>query len=231
MTTETDRIKCRARGISLGIFASDSGGLRHAAVTAASWGCEILHFDVMDGVFTPQMTGGPGFIKALDVGLLRDVHLMIQNPARHVASYVQAGADIIIVHAEATGAAEALAAIRAAAKTAGRAVLAGIGLMPGTRPDDVADLFDLGLDAVLVLSLDPRSAEPPDITGACSRLSALRRRYGPKGPILVFDGGVTFDSIDEIAACQPDMIVSGSAILAAKDPETAFRAMSAAGGT
>jgi ribulose-phosphate 3-epimerase len=223
-----DDLKARARGISLGLFAADPGDLRSAARDAAAWGCGILHFDVMDGVFVPAMTGGPGFVKALDVGLLRDVHLMVEAPARHVESYVGAGADMITVHAEAAGAADAIAAIRTAVDAAGRPVLAGLGLMPGTSLEQASDLLDLKPDLILVLSLDPRTKAPPDVTVACARLKALRERLGPQGPVLAFDGGVTLESINEISRCRPDMVVSGSAVLGAQNPARAFEAMAGA---
>lgn len=223
--TPHDKLKHRSRGISLGLFAADFGNLRHAAQGAADWGCDILHFDVMDGVFVPQMTAGPGLIKSLDTGQLRDVHLMIKDPARHAVSYVDAGADMIVVHAEAAGAADAIAAIRQAADKAARPVLAGLGLMPGTSLEDAGGLLDLDPDMILVLSLDPRSRDAPDIGAACARIADLKRRFGPDGPVLAFDGGVTLDSISQIAACQPDMIVSGSAVLKAPDPARAFQAM------
>ncbi|MFT7594299.1 MAG: ribulose-phosphate 3-epimerase [Paracoccaceae bacterium] len=221
-------LKARTHGISLGVFAADLGALRASAQDAIGWGCDVLHFDVMDGVFVPQMIGGPGFVKALNTGAVLDVHLMIDHPERHVASYVAAGADAITVHAEAPGAAQAIATIRAAAAKAGRPVLAGLGLMPGTRLEDVADLLAMAPDMILVLSLDPRSTAAPDIAVACARITELRDHLGPDGPVLAFDGGVKLASIAEIAACQPDLIVSGSAVFKADDPEHAFRVMAGA---
>ncbi len=221
----THSLRARAHGISLGLYAADMGDLRNAANAAVGWGCDILHFDVMDGVFVQGMTAGPGFVSALDTGALRDVHLMVENPADHVASYVKAGADLITVHAESNGTGEAIAAIRAAAD---RPVMAGLALMPGTSLEQVSDLLDMGPDMILVLSLDPRTKNPPDITAACTRITELRARFGEDGPMLAFDGGVTLDTIAEIAACAPDMIVSGSAVLGAPDPKSAYRAMAEA---
>lgn len=216
-------LKARSRGISLGIMAADLGDLRHAAEQTAQWGCGILHFDVMDGVFVPGMTAGPGFVKALGAGQMRDVHLMVDQPSRHVESYVQAGADIITVHAEATGAADAIITLRQAAGAAGRPVLAGLALMPGTPLDDIADLLALSPDLILVLSLDPRTNAAPDIAQACARL--LRLRQMAPDALLAFDGGVTLDSIHEIALATPDMVVSGSAVFGAADPISAFKTM------
>ncbi len=211
-------LKSRAKGISLGLFAADLGNLRRAAQNVAEWDCDILHFDIMDGVFVPQMIGGPGFVAAMDLGLLRDVHLMVQDPAAHVESYIKAGADMITVHAESDNATEAIKIIQASK----RPVMAGLALVPGTTLEDAAPLLALNPDMILVLSLDPRGT-PADITAACARLTALRE-IAPDA-MLAFDGGVTLDSIAEIAACAPDMVVSGSAVLGAKKPKRAFAAM------
>ncbi len=211
-------LKSRAKGISLGLFAADLGNLRRTAQNVAEWDCDILHFDIMDGVFVPQMIGGPGFVAAMDLGLLRDVHLMVQNPAAHVESYIKAGADMITVHAESDNATEAIKIIQASK----RPVMAGLALVPGTTLEDAAPLLALNPDMILVLSLDPRGT-PADITAACARLTELRETV--PDTMLAFDGGVTLDSITEIAACAPDMVVSGSAVLGAKKPKRAFAAM------
>ncbi|MCF6232252.1 MAG: ribulose phosphate epimerase [Rhodobacteraceae bacterium] len=219
-------LKSQCRGVSLGIMAADQGHLRLAARQTAAWGCKILHFDVMDGVFVPAMTAGPANVKALNNGQLRDVHLMINAPFTHVASYVAAGADMITVHAEASDAGAAITAIRTAADTADRPVLAGLALMPGTSLPQVADLLGLSPDLILILSLDPRSNTPPDITTACDRVAELRR-IAPHA-VLAFDGGVTLETLPEIAAAAPDMIVSGSAVFGAKNPQSAFETMTRA---
>jgi len=218
-----DALKSRSRGISLGIMAADQGHLRLAARQSAAWGCKILHFDVMDGVFVPAMTAGPGNVNALNNGQLHDVHLMVNSPSAHVASYVKAGADMITVHAEAPDAADAITAIRAAALKADRPVLAGLALMPGTTLAQAAGLLAMSPDLILILSLDPRSNTPPDITTACARVTELRA-LAPDA-VLAFDGGVTLETLPEIAAAAPDVIVSGSAVFGAKNPQSAFEIM------
>lgn len=224
----TDDLKRRVRGISLGLYAANLAALGAAADTARGWGCEIVHFDEMDGNFVPAMVGGPGFVKAAGDSLLRDVHLMIARPSAHVAAYVEAGADIVTIHAEAPDAAEAIAGIRRAAAARNRPVLAGLGVMPGTDLDGVADLLALAPDLIAVLSLDPRDGTPADIAAAKARLRDLRQRTAATRPVMAFDGGVTPDTIAEIAAAAPDLIVSGSAVFKADDPQSAFAAMQAA---
>lgn len=219
-------LKDRFRGVSLGILAADLARLQDAAIVAQGWGAEILHFDVMDGEFVPALTCGPGFVKALGLGMLRDVHLMVAHPARHIDSFANAGADLIVVHAEAPDAAEALAGVRTASARLDRPIMAGLALLPTTTLHEAEPLLALNPDLVLLVALDPRRAKSLDIAGTCAKLSALRARGG--GAILAFDGGVTASSIAEVAACGPDMVVSGSAVFAAADPVAAFAGINAA---
>ena len=221
-------LRRRCRGVSAGIFAADVGKLRQAAIAVASWGGTLLHFDVMDGVFVPAITGGPSFVKALAAGMARDVHLMVDRPSRHVSAFANAGADIITVHAEADDAADALKLVRSASDRLQRPILAGLALMPGTSIDSAAPLLALKPDLILVLSLDPRSGAAPEIAGACAKLDALAERTAAWAPWLAFDGGVTAASIDAVSRSRPDIVVSGSAIFAAPDPAQAFRDLTAA---
>ena len=220
-----EKLRERARGISLGLYAGDLAALGETARRARAWGAEILHFDEMDGNFAPPFLGGAPLVDAVRRAVpeaFLDVHLMHTRPTSQVPAYLGAGADLISVHAEAEGAAEALAAIRAAE----RPVLSGLALAPGSEPDPA--LLTMA-DVVLVLSLDPREMSRPDIAAACRRLVALRRSItAGNPPLFAFDGGVTLATIEEIAAARPDMIVSGSAIMKADDPRAAFGRMAAA---
>ncbi len=226
-TSSANELRARCRGISAGIFAAPLDNLGEAARRLAGWGGRILHFDVMDGVFVPQMTAGPGFVKALGEGMLRDVHLMVARPDEHVAAFAEAGADIITVHAEATAAARALAAIRAASSDLGRPILAGLATMPDTPLDRVKRLLQLAPDLILVLALDPRIDERPNLAEAGARLRVLRDMSAPERPLMAIDGGVTVATITDAAIAGPDIIVSGSAIFRAPAPEVAFHHLAA----
>ncbi len=207
----------------MGIFAGDLCNLTSEAEDAWRWGCRILHFDVMDGVFVPQLTGGAGFLSGLAGGMVKDVHLMVHRPADHVAHFVAAGADIVTVHAESEGADVAIDKIRSAAMGANREVLAGVSLMPETSFEDAKHVLSKGPDLFLVLALDPRNKEPADIVRACCRVEAVRKRF--PNCLVAFDGGVTLETMPEIARVQPDIVVSGSAIMGAQDRRETFRSM------
>jgi len=226
--TAAESLRRRCFGVSAGIFAADAGKLQEAALAVASWGGTLLHFDVLDGVFAPAITGGPLFVKALATGIARDVHLMVDRPSRHVATFADAGADIITVHAEADDAADALKSVRSASDRLQRPILAGLGLMPDTSVESAAPLLALKPDLILVLALDPRSGTPPEIARACEKLAVLAKRTAAWAPLLAFDGGVTAATIAAVSSCRPDIVVSGSAIFAAPDPAQAFRRVAAA---
>ena len=215
-------LKQRCRGVSAGIYAASLGALADSTRALADWGGQLVHFDVMDGVFVPQLTAGPDFVAALDTGLVRDVHLMVERPETHIARFAKAGADSITVHVESLGAAKALEDIRAASAESGRPILAGLAIMPGTPLETLAPLLELAPDLILVLALDPRDTAPPCVADAAERVRAIRKMAAPVQPLLAIDGGITEKTIAEAAKARPDIIVSGSAIFRAPDPAAAF---------
>lgn len=219
----TKALKDRARGISAGILAADPSRLGEAAAQAADGGATLLHFDVMDGVFVPQITAGPAFVAAIGKGMLRDVHLMVADPLRHVAPFVAAGADIVTVHAEAATAGPALRAIRAEADRAGRPVLAGLAVMPGTSLAEAIRLLPEAPDLILSLAIDPRLPDPADIALGGRRMQALARAAADMGssPVLAFDGGITAATLSEALTFRPDILVAGSAIFRSESPAAA----------
>lgn len=224
-SVELDTLRQRSRGISVGLYAAPLGSLSDAVRQVAGWGGRIAHFDVMDGVFVPQFTAGPGFVAGLGSDMVRDVHLMVADPAAQVDAFADAGADIITIHAEAPTAKEALDSVRAASERLGRPILAGLAVMPGTPLDSLAPLLDPMPDLFLVLALDPRDGSPADLGHASERMRALAEMVAPARPLMAIDGGVTEATIAAAAEAGPDMIVSGSAIFRAVDPEAAFRAL------
>lgn len=218
-------LRARCHGLSAGIFAANAADLGASVAGLAGWGGDLLHFDVMDGVFVPQITAGPAFVAALGAGMLRDVHLMVASPLRHVAAFARAGADLISVQAEAPDAAEALVALRQAEAGLARPILAGLAVMPGTPLESLGPLLALQPDLILVLAVDPRNSAPADLDLANQRLRLLREMTKDFAPLLAIDGGVTTKTIALAAATGPDVIVSGSAIFGATDPSAAFAAL------
>ena len=137
--------------LSPSILAADPLRLGQAARMAQDAGCDELHFDVMDGHFVPNLTFGPHILKAMKQELpqiVYDVHLMLDNPAEFVDPFIDAGADILTVHAEADGFDRALDRIRE------RGVRTGASVRPATPVECLRDALSR-LDRVLLMTVEP----------------------------------------------------------------------------
>ncbi len=190
---------------------------------------EIVHVDVMDGVFCPQTTVGPPFIKAIKTPLLKDAHLMIVDPIDKVADYVAAGADIVTFPVESTRHPHRVLQVLGKAENAndpGRGIIRGVGLNPGTPVSAIEPLLD-ELEYVLVLAVNPGWGGQKFIESTERRLAeaaALIARSG-RQIMLGADGGVTKENVSRIAAMGPNLIVTGSAVFDGKTPAENARFM------
>lgn len=183
-----------------------------------------LHVDVMDGHYVPNITYGPALVRALrarypDAHL--DVHLMVRDVDRLIDIFIDAGADVLTVHAEsATHIHRTLKAIRAAGITP------GVSINPGTPVCAIEPVLDeTGL--VLVMSVDPGFAAQsfiPSVLGKVHELIRLREVHGSSYMIEI-DGGANEDNARAIAEAGCDVIVAGSAVFGAADPAEAARAI------
>jgi ribulose-phosphate 3-epimerase len=185
-------------------------------------GVKLLHVDVMDGCFCPMMTVGPPFIKAMKTSLLKDVHLMINEPLEKLDSYVAAGADMITVHVESCRHVHRVLqklGEMTNANDSERGILRGIALNPGTPLEVVTPLID-ELEMVFLLAVNPGWSGQKFIPATRNRLSRLKQIiHNSKKDILVgIDGGVTRNNIADIARMNADIIVTGSAVFDGKAP-------------
>lgn len=206
--------------LSVGINSADLLHLGRDLDALVTAGVKRFHVDVMDGVFCPQMAGGPELVRAVaSAGLDVDLHLMIDAPQAKLAPYLLAGARRITFHVEATNHPHRVLEEIVAAGGAG-----GVALNPGTPLGVVEPLLDQ-LDQLLLLTIDPGwpgqelSAQTP------KRIRAAQQLIGDADTLLAVDGAITSANLATIAALGPDVIVSGSAIFASDDPEGAARAM------
>jgi ribulose-phosphate 3-epimerase len=193
----------------------DFGHLADEIARVEAAGAPGLHLDVMDGHFVPNLSYGLPIIETVRrlTKLPLETHLMITEPEQYVGRYVDAGADLVTIHVEATeDPAAALGLIRACGAAA------GLALNPDT-PLSAIDRFLSDCDSVLVMSVNPgfggQSFEPV----ALDKLRALSNRPGPK-PLLEIDGGIHDETICAAAEAGAQMFSVGSAIFHAKDYRT-----------
>ena len=197
------------------ILSADFARLGADVKETEAGGAGLIHIDVMDGHFVPNITIGPGVTAALRkiTDLPLDCHLMIAEPDRYVGDFVKAGADMISVHVEAaTHLHRTLQRIREGG------VKAGVVLNPST-PLSALDEILGDVDFVLLMSVNPGFGGQKLIPSVLEKARRLRRRLDDEAPgvRIEIDGGVTVDNVTEVAACGVDMIVSGSAIFGSGD--------------
>ena len=208
--------------ISVGILTADLMSLGSELKLMDTAGVKLLHIDVMDGCFCPMMTVGPPFIKAMKTPLLKDLHLMIEDPLDKLDSYVAAGADMITVHVESCRHIHRVLqklGEMANANDPNRGILRGIALNPGTPLEVITPLID-EVEMIFLLAVNPGFSGQKFIPSTQGRLSRLRQMIcNAKKDILVgVDGGITRDNIVDIARMDADIIVTGSAVFDGKTP-------------
>jgi len=216
--------------VSVGLLTADLLALGSELKVLEDAGVRIAHVDVMDGCFTPMMTVGPPFVKALRTPLLKDVHLMIREPLDKVGDYVAAGADIITVHQESTihvhRVLQALGQVRHAGD-ASRRIVRGIALNPGT-PVSVLEPLLPEVEMVVLLAVNPGWGGQAFIQGTFGRLRQVRQLAASAGRddlVVCVDGGVTRANAAEIAGAGADLLVTGSAVFDGRQAGANARAM------
>lgn len=201
--------------IAPSLLSADFGRLAEEIRAVEKAGADLLHLDVMDGRFVPNITIGPPVVAAIRkaASLPLDVHLMIVEPERYLEAFAAAGADVITVHAEATPHLQrAVARIRELGKKA------GVALNPGTSLSGVEWVLT-DVDMVLVMTVNPGfggQAYIPSMTGKIELLRSQLLRSGLAVDIEV-DGGIKDDNVAKVVKAGANVIVSGSGIFGTKD--------------
>jgi ribulose-phosphate 3-epimerase len=195
------------------ILAADLSRLGDQVEEAMRAGVEHIHVDVMDGHFVPVITFGPIIVRALrpladQYGTLLDVHLMIEQPERHLEEFAQAGADILTVHVETCPHLH---------RTVQR--IRELGLRPGVTLNPATPLVSLEeilpeVDLVLVMSVNPGFGGQRYIPRSTTRIRRLRHMLAEIGSTadLQVDGGLKTGNVAEVVAAGANVIVAGSAI-------------------
>ena len=198
------------------ILSADFARLAEQVQAAAEGGGTVVHVDVMDGHFVPNITIGPPVVRSLRKAteLPLDCHLMIENPDQYIPEFADAGADWISVHQEACRHLNrTLHLIR------GHGAQAGVVINPATPVETLSEVLDI-VDYVLVMSVNPGFGGQKFIPGAMGkirRLAELRAERRLNYRIEV-DGGVGLDTVAEVVRAGAEILVAGNAIFGAGDP-------------
>ncbi|HEY9073028.1 MAG TPA: ribulose-phosphate 3-epimerase, partial [Desulfobaccales bacterium] len=197
------------------ILSADFGRLAEQVHLAEQAGVDWIHVDVMDGHFVPNITIGPDVTRAIKkaTSLPLDVHLMIENPERYVKDFVEAGADWLGIHVEATVHLERL--IQQIKELGAKATVT---LNPATPLDHLEYVLS-EVDMVLLMTVNPGFSGQKFIRGVLPKVRELRQRIDrEKLPVLIeVDGGVSTKTVGDIVAAGADVLVSGSGIFGGGD--------------
>lgn len=216
------QIKRNAPTISVGMLTADLLNLGQNIEWMEKAGVKLLHFDVMDGQFCPMLTMGAPVVKAVKTSMLKDVHLMIEEPLDHLSSFISAGADIITFHVESTRHPHRVLQVLGDAENANdasRGVLRGIALNPGTPLSVVKPLLP-DADLVLLLAVNPGWGGQSFIPSVMDKLNELKKRVQDFNPeaLIMIDGGINKSNIEQFKTSCVDLIVTGSAVFDGKTP-------------
>lgn len=199
--------------IAPSILSADFSRLGSELVDIAS--ADLVHFDVMDGHFVPNLTFGLDVLRAVKAAtsLPVDAHLMISNPDEMVEKYLDAGADIVSFHYEATAHAHRLVSL-----IHERGAVASVALNPATPVYALEPIID-DLDMVLVMTVNPGFAGQRFIESSTRKLRRLRRMCDEHGvnPMIEVDGGLSAQNASEVTRAGANVIVAGSAVFGAAD--------------
>jgi ribulose-phosphate 3-epimerase len=202
------------------ILSADFGRMREQVTEVLDAGARVVHIDVMDGHFVPVITFGPKMVADI-AGVIHerdafaDVHLMIEEPERHIAQFAEAGADSITVHAETCPHLH-----HTVHQIADLGCRAGVTLNPATPVDAISEAAQYA-DVLLCMSVNPGWGGQSFIPATLHRLPRIRELAGP-GVAVEVDGGVARDTAADVYRAGANILVAGSAVFGAPSPGEAY---------
>ena len=212
--------------IAPSILSADFTALGGEVAAVERGGADLVHVDVMDGHFVPNITIGPLVVRALKRTATKplDVHLMIEEPDRFIAEFVRAGANMVSVHVEAVPHLH-----RTVQLVKGLGAQAGVVLNPSTPASALEDIA-ADVDFVLVMSVNPGFGGQVFIPQTLDKLRRVREVLSRTGSaaLIEIDGGIDLSNAAQVAEAGASILVAGNAIFGTGDPEQATRALRAA---
>lgn len=209
--------------ITPSILSADFGNLAREVKAVEEAGADMIHVDVMDGHFVPNITIGPLVVEAVrrNTRLPIDVHLMIENPQDFVAAFVKAGAQWVSVHVE-----EGYHLDRTLGQIRGLGAKAGVVLNPATPLAAIGPVLS-AVDYVLLMTVNPGFGGQRFIPYCKDKIRQLRKTIDQthSGVMLEIDGGVTVANISELSQCGADVFVTGSAVFGSENYKKTIAAM------
>jgi ribulose-phosphate 3-epimerase len=200
------------------ILSADFARLADQMQVAADGGAAVIHVDVMDGHFVPNITLGPPVVKSLRKAtkLPLDCHLMIENPDTYIPAFADAGADWISVHQEVDRHLD-----RTLHLIKDHKCLAGVVINPATPVDSLSEVLDI-IDFVLVMSVNPGFGAQKFIPGCVHKLRKLVELRAERGFSfrIEIDGGVSLETVAEVVRAGAEILVAGNAVFGKGDPKS-----------
>ena len=213
--------------IAPSILSADFTELGREVLAAERGGADLIHVDVMDGHFVPNITIGPLVVRALKkiVSVPLDVHLMIEDPDRYIDAFIDAGAAMVSVHVEVLPHLHrTLSAIKA------RGARAGVVLNPATPVVSIENVLT-DVDYVLIMSVNPGFGGQTFIPRSLEKIRAVRAMLdaaGNRGAAVEVDGGVDLETVSQVVRAGAEMLVAGSFIFSGGKAEDRTRALKSA---
>ncbi|MCM1023892.1 MAG: ribulose-phosphate 3-epimerase [Prevotella sp.] len=207
--------------VSASILSADFLNLGSEIKRAEGAGCRYIHFDVMDGVFVPNISYGLPVLKAVSrtASAVLDVHLMITDPLRYAEKFAENGADIITFHIESkSDTAETIEAIRSLGKKA------GLALKPGTPLSEAEKYIDM-IDMLLIMTVEPGFGGQSFIPEMREKIAAAKKLIADRGldVLIEVDGGINGSTAETVKNAGADVLVAGSYLFKARDIGAAAR--------